>query len=208
MRKSPQGFDAQALKNHQPPDCNQQRPMKHANLLITLIIGVAVLLPFSARADSAAEIERDVAQGMKRLLDSNPSARKLAKTARAVLIFPKIFKASFVFGGQYGKGAMIERGYTVGYYNTAAASFGFEAGGTEFGYALFFMDDESLSYLKRSKGWEIGVGPTVVLVDEGIAKSISSTTLQRGVYAYFFDQKGLMAGAGIQGSKITRIHPR
>jgi lipid-binding SYLF domain-containing protein len=97
---------------------------------------------------------------------------------------------------------------TVAYYNTAAASFGFEAGGTEFGYALFFMDDESLAYLKKSRGWEIGVGPTVVLVDEGVAKSLSSTTARKGVYAFFFNQKGLMAGASLQGSKITRIHPR
>jgi lipid-binding SYLF domain-containing protein len=182
--------------------------MKHTTLLTTLIIGLAALLPLSAKADSAAEIDRDVTRALKELYDTNPAARKLGQSAKGVLVFPKIVKAGFVFTGQFGKGAMREHGYTVGYYSTAAASFGFEAGGTEFGYALFFMDDESLSYLKRSRGWEIGVGPTVVLVDEGIAKSISSTTLQKGVYAYFFNQKGLMAGAGVQGSKITRIHPR
>jgi lipid-binding SYLF domain-containing protein len=182
--------------------------MKYTALLTIAMIGIATLLPAPARADSAAEIERDVRRGLARLYDTNPSARKLGQTAKGVLIFPKIVKAGFVFSGQFGKGAMLDRGYTIGYYSTAAASFGFEAGGTEFGYALFFMDDESMAYLQRSKGWEIGMGPTVVLVDEGIAKSISSTTLRKGVYAYFFDQKGLMVGASFQGSKITRIHPR
>ena len=113
-----------------------------------------------------------------------------------------------MIGGQYGEGAMRERGHTIGYYSTVAASYGYQAGIAEFGYALFFMDDASLAYLKRSRGWEIGAGPTVIIVDEGIAKSLSTTTLQKGVYAYFFNQTGLMAGASLQGSKITRIHPR
>jgi lipid-binding SYLF domain-containing protein len=78
----------------------------------------------------------------------------------------------------------------------------------KFGYALFFMTDSALKYLDKSGGWEIGSGPSLVVVDQGFAKSMSSTTLTQDVYAYIFDQKGLMAGLGIQGSKITRIHPR
>jgi lipid-binding SYLF domain-containing protein len=30
--------------------------------------------------------------------------------------------------------------------------------------------------------------------------------MQSDVYAFVFDQKGLMAGMGIQGSKITKIN--
>ena len=69
------------------------------------------------------------------------------------------------------------------------------------------MTDSSLDYLAKSDGWEIGSGPSLVVVDEGFAKSMTSTTLTQDVYAFIFDQKGLMAGIGIQGSKITRIHP-
>ena len=76
-----------------------------------------------------------------------------------------------------------------------------------FSYALFFMDNESLNYLDNSAGWEVGVGPSIVVVDKGMAKSLTSTTLQKGVYAFIFGQEGLMAGIGLQGSKITRIHP-
>jgi hypothetical protein len=46
-----------------------------------------------------------------------------------------------------------------------------------------------------------------VLLDSGFGKNLSTTTLQQGVYAFIFDQKGLMGGVGIQGSKITKIHP-
>ncbi|MDD5320879.1 MAG: YSC84-related protein [Methylococcales bacterium] len=88
-----------------------------------------------------------------------------------------------------------------------AGSYGFQAGVQSFSYALFFMDDASLNYLNRSEGWEIGVSPSIVVVDKGLAKSLTTTTAKSGVYAFIFDQKGLMAGIGLQGSKISRINP-
>jgi len=72
---------------------------------------------------------------------------------------------------------------------------------------LFFLHEEALAYLDNSKGWEIGVGPSLVVVDTGFAKSLTTTTAKEDIYVFFFDQKGLMAGLGLKGSKITRIHP-
>ena len=98
-------------------------------------------------------------------------------------------------------------GKTVGYYNTVAGSYGLQAGAQKFNYAMFFMDSASLEYLNKSNGWEIGVGPSVVVVDAGMAKTLTTSTAQKGIYAFIFSQKGLMAGLGLQGSKISRINP-
>ena len=108
-------------------------------------------------------------------------------------------------GGQYGEGALLKEGKTVGYYNSVAASYGLQAGLQKFGYALFFMKDSALEYLDNSEGWEIGVGPSIVIVDKGTARALTSTTAKDDIYAFFFDQTGLMAGMGLQGSKITKI---
>jgi lipid-binding SYLF domain-containing protein len=116
-------------------------------------------------------------------------------------------KGGLIVGGQYGEGALRKGGKTVAYYSTGGVSYGLQAGAQSFGYALFFMTESSLKYLDRSDGWEIGVGPSVVVVDEGIARNLTTTTARDDVYAFVFGQKGLMAGVGIQGSKITRIHP-
>ena len=116
-------------------------------------------------------------------------------------------KGGVIVGGQYGEGALRAGGKTVGYYSTAAASYGLQAGVQSFGYAMMFMTDNAIQYLKKSSGWEIGVGPSVVVVDEGMARSLTTTTAKDDVYAFIFSQQGLMAGLGIQGSKITQIHP-
>ena len=60
----------------------------------------------------------------------------------------------------------------------------------------------------KAGGFEVGVGPTVVVVDEGKAKTMTTTTAKDDIYAFIFGQKGLMAGLGIQGNKITKINPK
>ena len=38
-----------------------------------------------------------------------------------------------------------------------------------------------------------------------MGKNLTTTTAKDDVYAFIFDQKGLMEGLGLQGNKITRI---
>jgi len=168
---------------------------------------VAISLPQTAGAATANEINRDVDIALRDLYKTTPAAKKMAGIAKGILVFPDIIKGGFIIGGQYGEGALRVGGKTKGYYRTIAASYGLQAGAQKFGYALFFLSDADLKYLKNSGGWEIGVGPSVVVVDEGMARSFTTTTARSGVYAFFFDQKGLMAGLGIQGNKITEIQP-
>jgi lipid-binding SYLF domain-containing protein len=182
---------------------------RHSRLLGFLFVVVfaagMLIVPNSAHAASAVELDRDADSALMKLYEKTPAASELAKVAKGILVFPSIIKGGFIIGGQYGEGVLRMDGKTAGYYNTAAASYGLQAGAQSFGYALFFITDKALDYLKNSEGWEIGVGPSVVIVDEGVAKSLSTTTAKSDIYAFFFDQKGLMAGLGLQGSKITRI---
>jgi lipid-binding SYLF domain-containing protein len=182
--------------------------MSGMNRLATVLLGAALLTlaPGPAvRAESRAELERDAAKALKSLYANNRTAKMLGQKARAVLVFPSIVKAGFMFGGQLGEGVLMRSGRPAGYYNSVAASYGLQAGVQVFGYALFFMNDAALNYLATSSGWEIGTGPSIVVVDTGVGKTLTSTTLTQDVYAFIFNQKGLMGGIGIQGSKITKI---
>jgi len=179
-------------------------------LVAALTLVILTINPCStgvALAASAREIDSSATRVLTILYKKKPDAKVLADKAVAVLVFPSIVKGGFIIGGQFGDGALRKHGQTVAYYRSVAASYGFQAGVQTYGYALFFMDEASVQYLDKSDGWEIGTGPSLVVVDEGFGKSMSSTTLQKGVYAFIFNQKGLMAGAGIQGSKITKINP-
>ena len=106
------------------------------------------------------------------------------------------------------EGALFKGGKTVAYYRTSGASFGLQAGAQTYGYAMFFMNEKALQALDQASGFEVGVGPSVVVMDEGMAKSSTTTTMKDDIYAFIFGQKGLMAGLGIQGNKIAKINPK
>lgn len=181
-------------------------------ILLVALAALVLLNSAPGMAASKAEIDRDAKAALQTLYENNAMAKTLAGKAKAVLVFPSIIKGGFLVGGQYGDGALVRNGMVVGYYNTVAASYGLQAGGQKFGYAMFFMTDKALVYLDSSDGWEVGVGPSVVVVDKETAaafgKSMTTSSLQDDIYAFIFSQKGLMAGLGLQGSKITRINPK
>jgi lipid-binding SYLF domain-containing protein len=135
------------------------------------------------RVASANDVDEDAKAALNALYAGTPGAKVLGESAKAVLVFPNIVKAGFIVAGSYG----------------------LQAGVQAFGYAMFLMTDAAVNYLDRSEGWEVGVGPSFVVVDVGMARTLTTTTLQSDVYAFVFDQKGLMAGLGLQGSKITRV---
>lgn len=163
----------------------------------------------NSATSSASKISHDSRAALKSLYAQNPAARAIGKQAKGVLVFPSVVKGGLIVGAQAGNGAMIrDSGEISGFYQTTAASYGLQAGVQEFGYALFFMNDEAYRSINRSGGWEIGSSPSLVIVDKGVATSLTTTTIDKNMYAFFFNQRGLMGGLGLQGSKITRIRPQ
>ena len=171
-----------------------------------LVNAVAALcLSAAARAEDRAALERHSQTALNSLIAQNASARDLSKRAVAVLVFPDVKKAGLIVGGQFGEGVLWRGGKAAAYYNTGGASYGFQAGVQEYGYAMFFMKESALNALDSTQGFEVGVGPSIVVMDQGKGVTHTTTTIQDDIYAFIFNQKGLMAGIGIQGNKITKI---
>lgn len=180
----------------------------HRIMLTTAVLLSVATVNLPAQAATTEDLNQDAAQALQSLYKSYPAAAELAKSAKAVLVFPKIIKAGLVFGGSYGEGVMTKNGTFAGYYNSVSASWGWQAGAETYGYVLFLMNDKAVDYLAKTKGWEFGVGPNVVVVDDGVAKNLSTSTLRNDAYAYIFDQQGLMASLSIEGTKISPIKKR
>ena len=177
--------------------------MSRTALISAMITWLVVGAP-SAIAQDKAEINADSQAALASLYASVPAAKALGAKATAILVFPKITKAGLGIGGQHGDGALMKGGTPVAYYSTSGGSVGLQAGVQTYGYAMFFMNDKALKQLDVADGFEIGVGPSVVVLDEGKAKQMTTTTANDDIYAFVFSQKGLMAGVGIQGNKIKK----
>ena len=157
----------------------------------------------SSKADLTARSEA----ALNDLYAKQPETRKLGERARAVLVFPSILKAGLGIGGMGGNGTMFEGGRPVAFYNIAGASFGFQAGAQEFSQAYFFNTEEALKTFRETKGLQAGAGATAVAADFGANAALTTSTLQKPVVVATWSQAGLMAGATIEGAKITEINP-
>lgn len=181
-----------------------RRHIHHA-LLATAAFAVLGTMAMPAAAASAEDLDRDAQQALAALYKTNPTAELISKRAKAVLVFPKIIKAGLIFGGSYGEGVLIKNAKVVEYYNSVSASWGWQAGAESYAYVVFLVSDRAVRQLETTKGWEIGVGPNVVVMNEGLAKNVSTTTIKDDAYAFITDQQGLMASLSIEGTKISRI---
>jgi len=176
------------------------------------LLGLAFTAPTVTAEESVdVALDRDIHAAIDLLLETTPAARELASTVKGVLVFPNVTKAGFVLGVQYGDGALIKRKqgggyYIANYYTLRSASYGLQAGVQTFGYAMALMTDAAVEQAESGAGWELGVGPSIVAVDAGVAKTLSTETAKSDVYAFTFGQEGLMAGLGIQGSKVSRMN--
>jgi lipid-binding SYLF domain-containing protein len=161
----------------------------------------------NASAYSAHKLERLSIKALHHLYQQNAKARALGERAVAVLVFPEVLKAGFMVAAQRGDGVLFKNGQVAGYYNMTSAGYGIQAGVQKLSYALLFMDEDSLKYLKKSDGFDIGSAPGLVMGDQGFSGSMSVASFQHGIAAFIWGQQGLMGGLGLQGTKITRYQP-
>lgn len=167
---------------------------------------LAIAMSFTGCA-TREKVSREAHASLNQLVNRSPAAAALASRAKGILVFPDVLKGGFIFAGTQGEGALIQGGETTGYYNVSGISYGFLAGVQIYSYALFFMSDADLAYLHRSEGFELGGGVSLVAAKAGVASSLTTTTVAKGVHSFFYDQQGLMGAIDVQGAKITRKSP-
>jgi lipid-binding SYLF domain-containing protein len=186
------------------------KPIRIAALLSAVLIAACssttTTSSSSSEATSHAQLEQEARVALAQLYATTPRAKELSGNAAGILIFPDVVKAGLLIGGSGGKGVLFGAdGNVKGYYKAGAVSWGLQAGAQSFSEAMILMTPESIQHLDSADGWSVGVGPSVVVADAGMAKDITTTSERSDVYAFIYGQSGLMAGLGVQGQKITRL---
>ncbi len=170
-----------------------------------LLLIFSFMLPVTAFAATAAEIDIKVDDTLKRFEQEVPGGDRFLAKAKGVLVFPNVVKAGFGIGGEYGEGALRIGDKTVAYYNTAGASIGFQLGVQSKSLVIVFLEDKALEYFQSSKGWEAGVDGSVAVVEWGVGEDINTINVEDPIVGFVFGNKGLMFNLTLEGSKFTRI---
>ncbi len=175
-------------------------------ILIASIVALLVaLVPAAVSAKSARKIDREVRAALDDLYEAQPSTRNVLSRASGVLVFPAVYKGAIGVGGEYGEGALLERGRTTGYFNLASASIGFALGGQKRIQVIAFMDPAALAKFKASDGWEAGVDGSIVVAEYGTSAQADTKQVNQPILGFILGEKGLMYNVSLEGSKISRI---
>ena len=178
-------------------------PVLAAALLCTLIL--SPFLTDNAQAATAKEIDVSVEVALDRFKTDVAGATEFLENAKGILVIPNIIRIGFMFGGEYGEGAMLIDGKTVDYYNTVAGSFGFQIGAQSKNLIIIFMDENALTKFRDSLGWEAGVDGSIALIDLGAGGSVDSTNVRHPIVGFVYGLKGLMVNISLEGSKFTKL---
>ena len=174
----------------------------------TLVCYFALLVlmaPVAVPAATREVIDREVQQALVDFRAYAPAAIELMDRAAGVLVIPKMTRAGFGIGGQYGEGALQVNGATQAYYSAAGASIGLQVGVEVRSHVLLFMTEASLRQFQRSDGWEVGIDGSVALATLGAGGSIDTQTAQEPVIGFIFSNTGLMFNLSLGGVKISPI---
>ncbi len=175
-------------------------------MMRTQALIVVLLFLFVPPAMSASnEIDAYVQEALVKFRAHTPAGAKLAASAKGILVFPKVYKAGFVIGGEYGEGALLINGYTQGYYSIAAGSFGLQVGAQRKSQIILFMTDSALATFRNSKGWQAGVDGSVAIATLGAGDKIDTETAKQPIVGFIFSNEGLMFNLTLEGAKITPI---
>ena len=177
------------------------------SLLLGMVAAVVLVTPAQAgKSKETIQLERQAKASLGKLYAGNKKARHVRTKAKAVLTFPSVVKVGFMGGIQVGTGVLTDmKGKVLGYYNTTAGSYGYQAGIKGFHYTLFLMNNKAIDRLTAAGGLQLGMGPSLVVVDQGKTMGFTTTTLDKDIYAFVYDGKGAFGGVGIEGTKVTKI---
>jgi lipid-binding SYLF domain-containing protein len=129
------------------------------------------------------------------------------KRAKAVLIFPELYKGGFILGAEGGRGILSARGADgwsqPAFYDLAAGSLGLQIGGQVSEVVLTIMSDKALTavlddQLKFGGDMSIAVGP----IGKGLGAD-TTTNFQADVYS-FAKTAGLFGGVSFEGAGIIK----
>jgi lipid-binding SYLF domain-containing protein len=181
---------------------------RHISTIAAVLVFVLLIAPYfssGVQAKSAREIDVSVDVAMDRFKNEVPGAKEFLKNAKGVLVIPNVIRIGFVFGGEYGEGALLVNGKTVDYYSIAAGSFGLQIGAQSKNIVLIFMEENALTSFRDSLGWTAGVDGSVAFIDYGAGRSVDTDNIRDPIVGFVFGVKGLMANLSLEGSKFTKI---
>jgi lipid-binding SYLF domain-containing protein len=171
-------------------------------------VSVAAVLAFAAPARAALKpSDAERLQNAGRIVQEirNDIPQDYWDRARCVVVMPDLKKAAFIFGAEFGKGAMSCRaGETWSapvFMQLAKGSWGFQAGAEQVDLVLLIMNEQGVQKLLNNRV-NLGADASVAAGPIGRAGSVGTDAQLTAEILSYSRAKGLFAGINLSGGVL------
>jgi SH3 domain-containing YSC84-like protein 1 len=131
--------------------------------------------------------------------------RDLLARAKAIAVFPQVFKAAFIIGGEGGRG-VVSRRTSAGwsdpvFFRAGGGSVGPQIGASATDFVLLFMNDDAMAGLLKDK-FELGAEAGVAGGPVGREAGAGTDALMHAEILSYSRSRGLFAGLNLKGVVI------
>jgi lipid-binding SYLF domain-containing protein len=191
--------------------------LEHQKLMIVLVVAFVAIIAFASVTppvhsddEHAAKVKEAAAQSVKaaKVFDAimqipdKSIPRDLLAHAKAIAVFPQVIKASFLVGGEGGRGVVSRRTSTGWsdpvYFRAGGGSVGWQIGATATDFVLLFMNDEAMAGLMKDK-FELGAEAGVAGGPVGREAGAGTDALMHSEVLSYSRSRGLFAGVSLKG---------
>ena len=129
--------------------------------------------------------------------------RDIHERSIAQIAFPKAVKGSFVFGGNYAEGYMLENGQIVDQIRMIGGNIGPNIGGQSYSQITYIMDPATLFEIKTGQKFSLQGTASYAKSGQSVTDIFGQISDGISLITVIFNQSGYLAGISFEGRYIS-----
>ena len=122
----------------------------------------------------------------------------------AQIVFPKAVKGSFIFGGNYAEGYLVENGQIFDQIRMIGGNIGPNIGGQSYSQITYIMDRETLFQIKNGQKFSLQGTASYAKSGQSVTDIFGQISDGQSLITIIFNQSGYLAGISFEGTYISR----
>ena len=133
----------------------------------------------------------------------NLTSSDVHRRSVAQLIFPKAVKGSFLFGGNFAEGYLVENGQIIDQIRMIGGNIGPNIGGQTYSQITYIMDPETLFEIQTGQKFSLQGTASYAKSGQSITDIFGQISDGQSLITVIFNQSGYLAGISFEGTYIS-----
>ena len=173
-------------------------------LLIFLLAACSELTRTKDELTQNAQVyAEDAFKTLERARSFNIRNDDIHQRSVAQIIFPKAVKGSFIFGGNYAEGYLVENGQIIDQIRMIGGNIGPNIGGQSYSQITYVMDPETLFEIQTGQKFSLQGTASYAKSGQSMTDIFGQISDGQSLITVIFNQSGYLAGISFEGTYIS-----